>query len=63
MDIHKAIEETQVALNLFLNNHFTEAKNRLEPWLVFNLASHFVYKNFPQSFSAPLCNGCSLVGP
>ena len=32
MDLATAIEETTVALNLFLNNRFTESKTRMEPW-------------------------------
>ncbi len=32
MDLGTAIKETYVALNLFLNNRFTEAKARMEPW-------------------------------
>ncbi|XP_072032025.1 tetratricopeptide repeat protein 39B-like isoform X2 [Amphiura filiformis] len=32
MDLQSAIEETTCALNLFLNNHFSEAKARMEPW-------------------------------
>lgn len=32
MDLATAIEETTVALNLFLNNHYTEAKARMQPW-------------------------------
>ena len=32
MDIHAAIEDTMVNLNLFLNNRFAEAKKRMEPW-------------------------------
>ena len=32
MDLDTAVEETQVILNLFLNNRFNEAKARVEPW-------------------------------
>nr|XP_002738146.1 PREDICTED: tetratricopeptide repeat protein 39B-like [Saccoglossus kowalevskii] len=32
MDLSTAIEETQIAVNLFLNNHFGDARNRFEPW-------------------------------
>ncbi|KAK2157294.1 hypothetical protein NP493_1888g00004 [Ridgeia piscesae] len=32
MDLNTAIEEAVVALNLFLNNKFSEARQRVEPW-------------------------------
>ncbi|XP_070563141.1 tetratricopeptide repeat protein 39B-like isoform X3 [Ptychodera flava] len=32
MDLDTALEESHVAINLFLNNHFNEAKKRMEPW-------------------------------
>lgn len=32
MDLSTAIEETRVALNLFLNNRFELAKEKMEPW-------------------------------
>ena len=32
MDLATAIEETTVALNLFLNNRFSEARAIFEPW-------------------------------
>lgn len=32
MDLTTAIAETQTAVNLFLNNHFTMAKEKMEPW-------------------------------
>lgn len=35
MDLDTAIEETTMALNLFLNNKFNEAKSRMEPWYVY----------------------------
>ena len=34
MDLNTAIEEAVVALNLFLNNKFSEARQRVEPWWV-----------------------------
>ena len=32
MDLHAAIKETQCALNLVLNNRFSEALDLLKPW-------------------------------
>ncbi len=45
MDLATAIEETTVALNLFLNNHYAEAKARMQPW--YELFSWFksMYQN------------------
>ena len=34
MDLVTAIDETILALNLFMNNRFSEAKKRMEPWWV-----------------------------
>ncbi len=31
-NVQDAIQDTLIALDGFLNNRFTEAKNRLEPW-------------------------------
>ncbi|XP_077981156.1 tetratricopeptide repeat protein 39B-like isoform X2 [Glandiceps talaboti] len=32
MDLDTALEESQIVINLFLNNHFNEAKKRVQPW-------------------------------
>ena len=34
MDLDAAIADVIVSMNLFLNNKFEDAKNRLEPWYV-----------------------------
>lgn len=35
IDLQTGIEQAGIALNLFLNNHYQEAKDRMAPWSVY----------------------------